>query len=91
MTKRDAPGPKHQPDVVPSSKIDGVLTLQSPSVIYLGDKRLTELHRPEWQEFFSADEPIVHLYMVQEPTGGARTEWYYHEAITDRYLMTSGI
>lgn len=68
-----------------------MVTLQSPSVIYLGDNRLTELHRPEWQGFFNSDEPIVHLYMVQEPTGGTRTEWYYHEAITDRYLMTSGV
>lgn len=91
MPKKDTPGPSHRPDVVGSQKIHGLLTIHSPSVIYLGDKRLTELHRPEWQEFFSPDEPIVHLYMVQEPTGGTRTEWYYHEALTDRYLITSGI
>lgn len=91
MPKRDEPGPKHSPEVIRSRVIEGVRTLQSPSVTYLGDKRLTELHRPEWPEFFESDEPIVHLYMVQEPTGGTRTEWYYHEAITDRYLITSGI
>ena len=86
---RDAPGPKHEPHLL-TMGIAGVVLMKSPSVEYLGDNLLTELYRPEWHGVFGKGEPVEHLYTVKAPSGGARSEWYYHEHTLDRYLILSG-
>jgi dTDP-4-dehydrorhamnose 3,5-epimerase len=86
---KDKPGPNHSP-IFSDTKIEGVVVMNSPFVEYLGDNLLTELYRPEWAGVFAAGEPIEHLYTVKAPSGGTRTEWYYHEETIDRYLILSG-
>ena len=87
--KKDAPGPDHIPSYS-SSKIKGIVLMNSPFVEYETDNLLTELYRPEWHGVFEEGEPIEHLVTVKAPSGGTRREWYYHEHTLDRYLILSG-
>jgi len=88
---QDKPGPDHRPEVFKGSKIDGVLVETSPFVEYLEDNVLTELYRPSWFGVFAEGEEIEHLYTVHAPTGGMRSEWYYHRHTLDRYFLLSGV
>lgn len=89
--KRDAPGPKHAPEVESCHKIEGIVTATSPYIRYGEENLLTELYRPEWVGVFAKDEPIEHLYTVHAAIGGIRKEWYYHERVIDRYMIISGL
>ena len=88
-TPRDLPGPLHEPRVY-AGIINGVVVAQSPFVNYLEDNTLTELYRPEWPGVFAAGEPIEHLYTIDAPSGGNRSEWYFHEHSLDRYMLVNG-
>jgi dTDP-4-dehydrorhamnose 3,5-epimerase-like enzyme len=91
MGMQDKPGPHHRPSILKDSKIDGVVVESSPFVEYLEDNVLTELYRPEWVGVFAEGEPIEHIYTVLAPTGGLRSEWYYHIHTLDRYVLLSGV
>jgi dTDP-4-dehydrorhamnose 3,5-epimerase len=91
MIKRDDPGPDHRPDVRSDYPIDGVVTIESPFVQYLGDNVPTELYRPEWVGIFREGETVEHLYTVEAASGGMRDEWYYHEHTLDRYMLLDGL
>jgi dTDP-4-dehydrorhamnose 3,5-epimerase len=90
MAKRDNPGPKHSPALVPTVRMDGVIVQTAPRVFYETDSVLTEFHRKEWAGVFASGEEISHLYTVYAPSGGIRKEWYFHEHTTDRYVVLLG-
>jgi len=86
--KRDEPGPEHQPSLF-ESKIEGVVLAMAPDVSF-AHGHLTELYRKEWVGVFKEGEPIDHLYTVHSPVAEKRTEWYFHEFTTDRYMVLLG-
>ena len=88
---QDSPGPDHLPESINDPKIEGVIVDTSPFVEYLEDNLLTELYRPEWLGVFAEGERIEHLYTVLAPTGGTRSEWYYHAHTLDRYMLLYGV
>lgn len=86
--KRDEPGPEHEPTLF-DSKIDGVSVAKAPDVSF-EHGILTELYRAEWAGVFEDSEPIRHLYTVYSPVAEKRSEWYFHEFTTDRYMLLLG-